>query len=92
MNFKNWKTYKDECKELNLYIKSYLKELGLKPKKDATSEIHKVYTGGRWKEFEFFKLEDTEQIRAKNKCVIIITKEIMELFQELKIDKIVCMK
>lgn len=70
MNFKSWQNYRDTSEELNLYIKSHLKELKLKPKKDAISEMHKVYTGGKWKTFEFYKIEDTEPIKTKSQMII----------------------
>jgi hypothetical protein len=70
VNFKNWQNYRDKSEELNLYVKSHLKELRLKPKKEAIPEIHRVYTGGHWKDFEFYKIEDTELIKEKKKIII----------------------
>lgn len=46
INFKNWQTYRERAESENLYTKAHLRELGLKPKKDAMTETHKVYTGG----------------------------------------------
>lgn len=74
MNFKNWAIAKEQGEELNLFTKAYLKEkYNRKPLKDAKSYECKVYTGGRWKAFDFYKMEDTVEIKSR------IKKEIIEL-------------
>ncbi|EOR27389.1 hypothetical protein A500_04581 [Clostridium sartagoforme AAU1] len=74
MNFKNWVVAKEKAEEFNLYTKAYLKEkYNRKPTKDAKEEICKVYTGGRWREFSFYRMEDTIEIKTRN------TKELIEL-------------
>jgi hypothetical protein len=70
MNFKNWVDYRERCEELNLYTKSHLKELGLKVNNDVLSETHKVYTGGHWKSFEFYKIEDAETIKTRKQQIL----------------------
>lgn len=70
MKFKSWNEYREKSQLLNLYTKAHLKELHLKPIKSAAVEHHQVYTGGRWKVFDFFKLEDTEEIKTKQPITI----------------------
>lgn len=72
MNFKSWGDYKIKNKELNpkIYCKSHLKEMKLKPKKDVTPRQHNVYTGGTWKEFDFYTLNDCEPIKIRKAPVI----------------------
>lgn len=70
MNFNSWQDYRDKCVELDLYTKTHLNRMRLKPKKDAISEMHLVYTDDTWKEFKFYKLEDAEEIKIKAKPVI----------------------
>lgn len=74
MNFKNWAVAKEKAEELNLYTKAYLKEkYDRKPTKEAKEIICKVYTGGRWREFSFYRMEDTVEIKKREK------KELIEL-------------
>lgn len=74
MNFKGWYDLKAKNEELKdnekLYCKSHLKEISMKPKKNAVGEFHKVYTGGKWKEFEFFKIYQAEPTRVRRKSEI----------------------
>lgn len=71
MNFKGWYEVEEQNQNgLNLYCKAQLKKMGLKPKKDAISEIHKVRVNCRWRDFEFYKIEDTIKIKKKAKTVI----------------------
>lgn len=72
MNFKNWTEAKDKAEDLNLYTKAYLKEgYNRKPLKEAKSEWHRVYTGGKWRDFEFYKMEDTIEIKNRVKKEVI---------------------
>lgn len=74
MNFKNWTVANERAEELNLYTKTNLKEnYNRKPIKDAEEIICKVYTGGRWKDFSFYRIEDTVEIKRREK------KELIEL-------------
>lgn len=71
MNFKGWYEVDEQNKQgLNLYCKAQLKKMGLKPKKDAIPETHKVFFNFTWKEYEFYKLEDTVEIRKRSKIII----------------------
>ena len=74
MNFKNWTVANEKAEELNLYTKTNLKEnYNRKPIKDAKEIICRVYTGGRWKDFSFYRMEDTVEIKRRE------SKEIIEL-------------
>lgn len=70
INFKNWSDYNERKEKENLYLKSTLKEMSLKPTKESKAEIRKVYTGGRWRDFDFYKLEDTEPIKKRKTPII----------------------
>ena len=70
MNFKNWVQYREKCIEVDLYTKTHLREMRLKPKKDAIPQVGSVYTGGRWREFYFYKIEDTQPIKTKKKSKV----------------------
>lgn len=73
MNFKNWEDYRERNKnfEIKIYHKAGLKELNLKPKKDAIPQVHGVYTGGVWRDFNFYTLDQSEPIRKRKKHEII---------------------
>lgn len=79
MNFKSWNDYRNKSNELNLYTKAHLKELGLKPNKDATFKICKVCTNGSWKKFQFYKIENTKEIKKRE----IITKDLEMNFNNI---------
>ncbi|OPX47846.1 YkyB family protein [Clostridium thermobutyricum] len=70
MNFKNWVQANEMAEELNLYSKAELLRRNLKPTKDAKSEIHRVFTGGKWRSFEFYSIKDTVKIKRRNKAKI----------------------
>lgn len=72
MNFKNWTIAKEKAEELNLYTKAYLKEkYDRKPIKEAKEILCKVYTGGRWREFSFYRMEDTVEIKKRERKKLI---------------------
>lgn len=72
MNFKNWIEANERAEELNLYTKTNLKEnYNRKPIKDAEEIICKVYTGGVWRKFSFYKMEDTVEIKKRERKNII---------------------
>lgn len=52
-----------------LYTKASLKRKGLKPK-DNTGTWFNVYTNGRWKEFMFYTIEETETIKPRKEPMI----------------------
>ncbi|MCD3319508.1 hypothetical protein G8V07_11500 [Clostridium botulinum D/C] len=71
MNFKGWYEVEEKnAKGLNLYCKAHLKRMGLKPKKESVSQIHKVRVNCKWRDFEFYKLEDAIEIKKKIKTVV----------------------
>ena len=69
MNFKNWQDYENRNEEFEtkIYHKAALKKMRLKPEKDAVPEIHKVFTAGGWRKFEFFTLDQTQIIKTRTK-------------------------
>lgn len=70
-NFRNWQDYRARAELEDCYTKSHLRELGLRPRKNAILEYRKVYTAGRWVSFEFYTIKDTEPIRKRNKTQVI---------------------
>lgn len=72
MNFKNWTDAKNRAEELDLYTKAYLKEkYNRKPITDAKGEWHRVYTDGRWKDFYFYNMKDTVEIKKRTKREVV---------------------
>lgn len=67
MNFKSWGNYNklNEEFEEKIYPKTALKKMKLKPSKLAIPQYHKVRVQNTWKEFEFFTLEQTVEIKEK---------------------------
>lgn len=57
--------------EERLYTETQLKrDLKMKLKEDAKGEWIKIYTGGRWKEFEFFKIDQAIPLKTRKKVEI----------------------
>lgn len=69
-NFRSWRDYRERAVAEDCYVKAHLKEMELKPKKDAIPKSRRVCIGGRWLHFDFYSLKDTEPIRKRNKVVI----------------------
>lgn len=58
-------------KEERLYTETQLKrDLKMKLKEDEEGELIQIYTGGRWKEFEFFKINQAIPLRTRKKVEI----------------------
>lgn len=68
-------------KEERLYTETQLKrDLKMKLKEDAKGEWIKIYTGGRWKEFEFFKINQAIPLKTRKKLKLKILKLIPKIF------------
>lgn len=58
-------------KEERLYTETQLRrDLKMKLKEDEEGELIQIYTGGRWKEFEFFKINQAIPLRTRKKVEI----------------------
>lgn len=58
-------------KEERLYTETQLRrDLKMKLKEDEEGELIQIYTGGRWRWFEFFKLDQAIPLRTRKKVKI----------------------
>lgn len=71
MRFKSWHYLKQmrENGEIDIYTKAGLKEIDMKPKKGELPQVYEVYTGGHYRKFDFYTLEQSEQIKKRNTIV-----------------------